>query len=365
MYWAIYYFTIMKTPQKTLSLFAGASLLVFSSLSAVTTDPVGYVTQTVPAHAGSGATLSMHSLPLKSSKVFSGTTSDVTGAVLTVAGTDFSSGYPDLASVDANGDSLYYVETSDGLRVDISSVGTSDITLSEDVEAAIADTTNIVIKKYWTLEDVFGVTGGSTTTSSGGTGLQASGSIIDADLVLVADNVGGFEQYYLNQAPVFLGGGINWAQVGQASTADKSTARIVEGTLLIVRVGSTPRDEFTFVNAGEVKLGADKSPIYEGINLVSYAYPVDTTLATSGLQEAGLTAGDVSSADKVLVTSNGVFKTYYLYQAPVFLGGGISWAEVGQATSTDKGSDVLSGAVLVLRGDAGDINWEQSQPFTL
>ncbi|MEC7230671.1 MAG: hypothetical protein VXV91_05695, partial [Verrucomicrobiota bacterium] len=37
----------MNIPQKTLSLFAGASLLVFSSLSAVTTDPVGYVTETI------------------------------------------------------------------------------------------------------------------------------------------------------------------------------------------------------------------------------------------------------------------------------------------------------------------------------
>ena len=34
----------MNIPQKTLSLLAGASLFVFSSLTAVTTDPVGYVT---------------------------------------------------------------------------------------------------------------------------------------------------------------------------------------------------------------------------------------------------------------------------------------------------------------------------------
>ena len=348
----------MNIPQKTLSLLAVASLFTFSSLSAVETDPVGYVTQDVPAHGGTGSTLSLHSLPLKESKVFAGSTSDVTGAVLTVAGTDFSTGYPDLSAVDANSNSLYYVETSDGLRVDISSVGTSDITLVEDVEAAVADVTSIIIRKYWTLEDVFGSTGGDS-------GLRASGDISDVDLVLVADNAGGFEQYYLNQAPVFLGGAINWAQVGQASSADKATARIPEGTLLIVRVGSTSRDAFTFTNAGEVKLGADKSPVYEGINLVSFAYPVDTTLGESGLQASGLTAGDVSSADKVLVTENGSFRTYYLYQAPIFLGGAISWAEVGQSTSSDKSSDVLTGAVLVLRGAAGDINWEQAQPFTL
>ena len=41
------YFTIMNIPQKTLSLLAGASLIIFSSLSAVTTDPVGYVTETI------------------------------------------------------------------------------------------------------------------------------------------------------------------------------------------------------------------------------------------------------------------------------------------------------------------------------
>jgi uncharacterized protein (TIGR02597 family) len=34
----------MNIPQKTLSLFAGATLFAYSSLSAVTTDPVGYVT---------------------------------------------------------------------------------------------------------------------------------------------------------------------------------------------------------------------------------------------------------------------------------------------------------------------------------
>jgi hypothetical protein len=348
----------MNIPQKTLSLFAGASLLVFSSLSAVTTDPVGYVTQTVPAHDGTGATLSLHSLPLKPSTTFSGSTSDVTGAVLTVSGTDFSSGYPDLAAVDANSKPLYYVETSDGLRVDITSVGTSDLTLSEDVEAAIADVTSISIKKYWTIEDVFGAASSSD--------LSASSGITDVDKVLVADGSGSFEQYYIYQAPVFLGGGVSWAQVGEPTTVDKSTARIPEGTLLMVRVGSTTRAAFTFTNAGTVKLGADKSPVYQGINLVSFAYPVDTTLGTSGLQEAGLTAGStVISADKVLVTENGSFKQYYLYEAPAFLGGGISWAEVGQPSSSDKSGDTLSGAVLVIRGDAGDINWTQSQPFTL
>lgn len=348
----------MNIPQKTISLLAVASLFSISSLSAVETDPVGYVTQTVPAHDGTGATLSLHSLPLKPSTTFSGSTSDVTGAVLTVAGTDFSSGYPDLAAVDANSKPLYYVETSDGLRVDITSVGTSDLTLSEDVEAAIADVTSISIKKYWTLEDVFG-----TASSSD---FAAASSLTDADKVLVADGAGSFEQYYIYQAPPFLGGGVNWAQVGQATSVDKSTARIPEGTLLVVRVGSTTRTAVTFTNAGSVKLGADKSPVYQGVNLVSYSYPVDATLATSGLQESGLTAGGSAiGADKVLVTENGSFKQYFLYQAPPFLGGGISWAEVGQPTSSDKGSDTLSGAVLVIRGDAGDINWTQSQPFTL
>ena len=348
----------MNTPQKTLSLLSVASLFFFSSLSAVETDPVGYVTQSVPAHSGTASTLSLHSLPLKPTAIFSGSTSDVTGAVLTVAGTDFSSGYPDLSAVDANSEPLYYVETSDGLRVDITSVGTSDLTLSEDVEAAVADVTSISIKKYWTLEDVFGVASASD--------LAASSNISDVDKVYVADGAGSFNQYYIYQAPVFLGGGVNWAQIGQATTIDKSTARIPEGTALIVRVGSTVRDAFTFTNAGEVKLGADKSPVYEGINLVSFAYPVDTTLTASGLQEAGLTANSsVNLADKVLVTENGTFKQYYLYQAPVFLGGGVSWAEVGQATSSDKGGETLTGAVIVLRGDAGDINWSQSQPFTL
>jgi len=357
---------MMNTSQKLIALLSGAALLSVSSLAAqtATTAPVGYVTEDVPAHGGTGATLSLHSLPLKEAKAISGVTTDVTGTDLTVAGADFGveAGLPDFASVDANNSPLYYVEVSDGalvgLRVDITGVVGPTLTLAEDVDL-LDDVTAFSIKKYWTLEDIFGTIGEDSD-------LKASGDIGDVDLILVSDNAGGFDQYYLYQAPVFLGGAINWAKVGQATSSVKATSRIPDDTLLIQRVGATVRAASTFTNMGEVKVGAAKAPVFQGVNLVSFSYPVGTTLGASGLETSGLTPnGDVALADKVLVTSGGVFRQFYLYQAPVFLGGAISWAEVGQPSTSDKATVTLDGPALILRIDATSINWAQTQPYTL
>ena len=61
----------MKSPIKTFSLLASASLLTLSSLSAVSTDPVGYVTTTIPANSDGLLSTALHRSALYSGSVAS------------------------------------------------------------------------------------------------------------------------------------------------------------------------------------------------------------------------------------------------------------------------------------------------------
>jgi len=105
----------MKKITLPLSLLLGLTASLPISLHAAETDPVGAVSQEIPAHPGTGSTLSLHSLPLREAAIYQGVASEVSGAQISVSATDFTSGdFPDFSVRDANGNPLYYVEFLDG-----------------------------------------------------------------------------------------------------------------------------------------------------------------------------------------------------------------------------------------------------------
>jgi uncharacterized protein (TIGR02597 family) len=134
----------MNIPQKTLSLLAIATLTTFSSLTAVETDPVGYLTFTAADAADT-----KFGLPMEQAAVLSTSVDSVASGVVTV-------------SVDASAASdSHYLQFSDGALAgqwfQVSSSSATSITVAENLEnlgAAASDTFRVI--PFWTLSTLFG-----------------------------------------------------------------------------------------------------------------------------------------------------------------------------------------------------------------
>jgi uncharacterized protein (TIGR02597 family) len=298
-------------------------------------------------------------LPLRLAKEFSGNATSVSRFKITAAGTTFPTRFKDL---DAMGDPLYYIEILDGthigLRLDIKDVSGDTITLFEDVKGILNNNVSFSVSKYWTLAEIFGNEGELV-------GINPTANLSNLDYVVCGDGKGALNYFYLYQAPSFLGGGKNWAVVGGMGSADVSNSRILENTIYIMRVG-TARPELSIINTGILKRETTRVPIFPGINLVALSFPINKKLNTSGLQEAGLLAGySLRNADILITTHNGKLQLYYLNQSPAFLGGGISWAKIGEPANVDKGEDIITGPVIIIRKDNSPFDWVQTPPFNI
>jgi uncharacterized protein (TIGR02597 family) len=292
-------------------------------------------------------------------KEFSGNATTVSDFTITAAGTTFPTRFKDLDAMD---DPLYYIEILDGthigLRLDIKDVSGDTITLFEHVGGILDNDVSFSVTKYWTLAEIFGNEGELV-------GIYPKYDILNMDMVICGNRNGAFNYFYIYQAPSFLGGGRNWAVIGGVNSTDVSNSRILENTVLIKRVG-TARSKLSMINTGILKLENTRVPIFSGINLVALSFPINQKLNTSGLQEAGLLAGYSSSnSDILLTTQNGKFQQYYLHQSPAFLGGGISWAKIGEPANDNKGEDIITGPVLIIRKDNSPFDWVQSPPFSI
>ena len=146
----------MNIPQKTLSLLAIASLSTFSSLSAVETDPVGYVTYTVKAGADN-----KFSVPMQQASVYSGSVSSVTVGQIDVTGTvpDTSAG-THILIVTTDGGSL------EGSWYEVSSNTATSITVLDDPETdGLTSSDTVKVIPAWTLDTLF-PSGGDIPSSS-------------------------------------------------------------------------------------------------------------------------------------------------------------------------------------------------------
>lgn len=142
----------MKTPIKTITLLASAALLPLSSLSAVETDPVGYVSTNLSAGAH------LLSAPLLSDVSFAGTVSGVDGATLTLSGTPTLDGSSFLHVVDKS-------SAAHGEIVTILSTNASEVVLENTIVGLTVNNT-VEIRRHFTNGDVIEIAGGGIPDNS-------------------------------------------------------------------------------------------------------------------------------------------------------------------------------------------------------
>jgi hypothetical protein len=357
-------FTIMNIPQKTLSLLAVASLLFSSSLSAVETDPVGYVTLTVNGSPdGSTAAYTSLSMSLENPVSASGSlTDDPSSAVVTNTGAAYTPN--EFAGTDAAGNATHYLQfVSDGLIVDIIANDATTITTGTDLTGFVASGDSYVIKEHITIADIFG--------ADNDAGLTAGSNFASSDLLYImsSDGAGSFATYYVQDDPTPIGilGGDGWRLVGDSSTDQSNVVVGPDDGLILARSTSGDID---IVVSGSVNVIDHQRGLPSGFSMVSYPYPVDVTLDDSGIYTASngyISGSNFANSDLVYVLgSDGSYTTYYRQDDPTPIGvlGGDGWRQVGGSSSEDKGSTIIpSGSAIIIKHTGSGLAWSDLKPF--
>jgi uncharacterized protein (TIGR02597 family) len=325
-----------------------------SHAQSVSSTPVGYVTLTIN---GNGYTALSN--PLENAVVYSGTASNVSGSDIT---TSFAMTSGEIATTDAEGNSSHYVQLADGTILDVTGNTDAVITVAADVSTLVSADDQITVKKYTTLSDLFGATNSAGLTS----GADANSS--DLIFIMSSDGAGTYGSYYYQDDP-FDGffGGDGWRGLGNNSTDVSDLIIAPDDGIIVKRDAAT---DLSVVVTGTVNAIQHNRTLPAGFSLVSYPYPVATTLDDSGIYSASngyVSGGDANSSDIIYVLApDGSYTSYYRQDDP-FDGffGGDGWRALGD-NSTDVGStSIPAGSAIIIKHNGSGLDWTDSTPYTL
>jgi uncharacterized protein (TIGR02597 family) len=340
-------------------LLAVAALLSFSSLSAVETDPVGYLTFTAADAADT-----KFGLPMEQAAVLATSVDSVATGTVTV-------------SVDASATSdSHYLQFSDGALAgqwfQVSASSATSITVAEDLEAlgaAASDSFRVI--PFWTLSTLFG------------TDFPVSTNVFAADAQVLGNDVTGVG---INKAPNanyayhdgssgFVAAG--WFDVNNAFGGSADDQKLAPNTFITIRNQSG--SEFSLVLAGAVptvalSTGIVADPSSQNDNLVYNPYPADIQLSLSSLTDVV----DVSTNVFSPLTQVVVYESFsglnpspsanYAYHdgSSGFVAAG--WFNVNNAFGgTQDTVTIPQGGAFIIRKGAGTPSgyWTASLPYTL
>jgi uncharacterized protein (TIGR02597 family) len=344
----------MKITLKTLSVLSGAAFFTLTSLSAVETDPVGYVTTTTPN--GDDALIG---LPLTQPPAFTGAASGVSGAVVSVTSTLVADAYNNthylLATAGANA----------GQWSEVIDTNTNSITTSEIILAA-SDTFKII--PFWTLATAF----------PGGAGVGASANpqspsttVLLNDLNASGTNLSAASAYFYFAGPTPAAG---WYKTGNFT--DGNDIRLSPETYVTIRNNSG--FSLSTVVTGTVPTVVVGTTVIAVLaaaqdNQLVNPYPAALTLAASGLTDVVAPAANPQSpTDTVLVydaenTSGqniSAAAAYFYFAGPTPAAG---WYKTGNFTDGNN-VEIPAGGAFIIRKGVGDdevLVWNPPVPYIL
>jgi uncharacterized protein (TIGR02597 family) len=335
------------------SLFLAAALVATSSAFAdtVTSDISGYVKISAPA-----TTDTPIAPVLARSTIWRDSVASVSGSVITVSGSPAWT-----AGALAPGTDTYYVRlTSGALKGHFFTITTNDAG-SVTVDGAGLDLSTIAaadtleIAPYWTLGTLYPAgDAGATFIASSSPGSR------ETELLFYGTETG------INRAPsasyYFYQGA--WRKVGSSASLSFDSTIIYPDTFFIQRNKTSGT---TVVFTGRV-VPSFISTILEGAstqndNYTALSYPVDVTLARTGLATSGFSTSQSpgSITDRLLVFDSAgtgynraPSATYYYYNG--------GWRKVGVSASTDFSSSVTipagSGFIIRKAANSSSSTWQ-------
>ena len=349
----------MNIPQKTLSLLAAASLFSFSSLSAVATDPVGYVTFTAADSVDT-----KFGLPMERPALLATTVDSVTSGTLTV-------------SVDASAASdSHYVQFSNGSLAgqwyQVSSSTATSITVAEDLEtlgAATGDSFRVI--PFWTLSTLFGTDFPVSTDI-----FTPVAQVLGNDVLSVGVNKAPNSNYAYHDGSGFIIGA-GWYDVNSPFAGSADDQILAPNTFITIR--NLSGSAVSLVLPGAVptvalSVGITSDVASANDNLVFNPYPAAIELSLSSLTDVV----DVSTDIFTPLTQVVVYESFsglnpsptanYAYHDGSGFIIGAGWYDVNSpfAGSADTVTIPQGGAFIIRKG-AGTPSgyWTASLPYTL
>lgn len=349
----------MNIPQKNLSLLAVAALLSFSSLSAVETDPVGYLTFTA-----ADATDTKFGLPIEQAAVLATSVDSVVSGTITV-------------SADASSTSnAHYLQFSDGTLAgqwfQVSSSTAGSITVAENLEAlGAAANDNFRVIPFWTLSTLFGTDFPVSTDI-----FTPIAQVLGNDVLSIGVNKAPSSNYAYHDGSSFIIGA-GWFDVSNPFAGSLDDQILAPNTFITIRNQSG--SEFSLVLAGAVptvalSTGVIADPSSSNDNLVFNPYPAAIELVLSSL----IDVVDVSTDIFTPLTQVVVYESFsglnpspsanYAYHDGSSFIIGAGWFNVSNpfAGSADTVTIPQGGAFIIRKG-AGTPSgyWTASLPYTL
>jgi len=299
-----------------------ASALVVSSVQAqeatATTDPVGFVTVGIAAGTGTAKRNTLFSVPLLEAESIDGQAAGVITGVTANTISNSNAGW--TAGALSQPETPYLIQITSGAAegrmfliassaptggaisgtpntattVSISSTDTAQVDLSTLGIQAGTDTYKIyacdTLSSFFGTPETTGVLGGSSATA--------------ADTVLAVVN-GNATTYFYNTAS----NPPRWSRVFVGSPDSSNVALVPYYGVQYSRLASTP---LSFVVTGGVPtLPRSVAVRNSGSTLLSQYWPVDSTLASLGLESVVNPGASAAAADTVILTSAGAANTYF------------------------------------------------------
>jgi len=350
----------MNIPQKTLSLLAIASLSTFSSLFAVETDPVGYVTTT--AADGSDTFIG---LSLSEAVALASSASDVTGSVVSTGSTLVEDAYNNTHYL------LFTTGGQEGQWYEILDTTISSVTLEEDVAALGATASDeFKIIKFWTLGELLPSTSGFAVSTNV---FSPVATVLLNNLTAAGVNLSSSASYFYHDGSSgFLSAG--WYQSGTLG-ASNSVALSPE-TYFTVRNQSG--GDFDVIVSGAVPVDAlgttVSSETFTQDNQLVNPYPSGLALDNSALVAVVNASSNVFSPGDTVVlfenTGTGINRSsvasyFYHDGTSGFLSAG--WYQSGSLAASGSVEIPAGGAFWIRKaaGSAQVAEWNPPVPYTL
>jgi len=350
----------MNIPQKTLSLLAIASLFIFSSLSAVETDPVGYVTTT--AADGSDTFIG---LSLTEAVALASSASDVTGSIVSTGSTLVEDAYNNTHYL------LFTTGAQEGQWYEISDTTTSSVDLGEDVAALGATASDeFKIIKFWTLGELLPSTSGFAVSTNA---FVPVAEVLLNNLTAAGVNLSSSASYFYHDGSSgFLVAG--WYQSG--TLAASNSIALSPETYFTVRNQSG--SDFDIVVSGAVPVDVVGSTVssetFTQDNQLVNPYPSGLSLDDSALAAVVNASTNVFvPGDEVVLFENtgtglnrsSVASYFYHDGSSGFLGAG--WYQSGSLAASGS-LEIPAGGAFWIRKAAGSAQvaeWNPPVPYTL
>jgi hypothetical protein len=329
-----------------------------------TTEPVGFVTVGVAAGTGAAKRNTLFSLPLLETDSITGQVAGtITGLTAnTISNVNAGWGAGDLSdpsspyliqitSGDAEG-RMFLISSSANTGGAISgTANTSDTVTVSSIDATQTSVSDAGVR----VGDTYKIYACDTLSSFFGTpqsnGVQGGTSAANADTIVAVVN-GSTSTYFFSTS-------VNrWVRAAIGNPDSSNVALLPYYGIQYARIADSP---LSFVITGSVPTKPRQVAVKNsGTTIISQYWPVEATLATSGLQTVLTQGASPALADTVVLTSGGAVSTYFF--------NGTNWkrAAIGTPDADSTVIPIGAGIQIVRKGSApGFTALAQDVPYDL